>query len=392
MRSAAIVGVGTVGVGKFADVSPAALAATALDRALLDANLVKASVNGLLVQVGSPRGLDYDVLATQLGLRVCFAAQTWSHGRFMATVLQHAAMAVNSGLADIVVCLGAYKNSTFPRHGMQGYPSWAESLREGNGPHGETPSVGMAAPMAGAALSLNRYLHQYSVDREALGAVALAHRRHAALNPAAILNGQPLSSEDYEASPYVVEPLRRADCSVPVDVATAVIISRADEAADLVDAPVHLTGYQGIPAGPDEFIFGQPGLGVNQAGSEVKERHDERVFTMAGLVPGDIDGLYVYDAFTMQVWWTLERFGFCPLGSAPDWAQDGRIELGGDLPVNTSGGMLAEGHTNGWGHLVEIVAQLRGQCGDRQIAGASHLQWATALGDSIIFSGQGTQQ
>ena len=391
MKPAAIVGVGTVGVGKFTDVSAAALASTAVDRALVDANLPKKSLDGLLVQVGSPRGLDYDVLATQLGLRVRFAAQTWSHGRFMATVLQYAAMAVNSGLADIVVCLGAYKNSTFARHGMQGYPSWGESVREGNGPHGETPSVGMAAPMAGAALSLNRYLHQYSVDREALGAVALAHRRHAALNPTAFLSGQPLTAEDYEASPYVVEPLRRADCSVPVDVATAAIITRGADAADLVDAPVYLTGYQGIPAGPDDFIFGQPGLGVNQAGTQARALGDERVFTMAGLTPADIDGLYVYDAFTMQIWWTLERFGFCRPGEASAWSQGGRIELDGQLPVNTSGGMLAEGHTNGWGHLVEIVAQLRGKCADRQIVGATHLQWATALGDSIIFSSQGAQ-
>ena len=82
---------------------------------------------------------------------------------------------------------------------------------------------------------------------------------------------------------------------------------------------------------------------------------------------------------------TLERFGFCGPGEAAAWVQDGRIELGGELPMNTSGGLLSEAHVSGWNSLVEIVRQLRGEAGPRQIAGARVLQWGTCWGDSLVF-------
>jgi acetyl-CoA acetyltransferase len=101
--------------------------------------------------------------------------------------------------------------------------------------------------------------------------------------------------------------------------------------------------------------------------------------------PSEVGTLHCYDGFSPQVWWTLERFGFCPPGEAADFVDDGRIELGGELPVNTSGGHLSEGHSNGWGQTVELVRQLRGQAGPRQIDGLHVGQWATTLGDSIVY-------
>ena len=98
--------------------------------------------------------------------------------------------------------------------------------------------------------------------------------------------------------------------------------------------------------------------------------------------------LHCYDGFSPQILWTLERFGFCAPGAAAGWVADGRIELGGELPVNTSGGHLSEGHANGWGHTLEIVRQLRGQAGPRQIPGITVAQWATTLGDSIIYGSE----
>ena len=197
-----------------------------------------------------------------------------------------------------------------------------------------------------------------------------------------------MTQEDYEASRFVVEPLRLLDCSVPVDTAVAVVLTREDRARDLRTRPVHLLGFQGIHAGPGEFIFGRGGLGINQADGEDWRPLGARepVFARAGVTPADIDTLHCYDGFTSQVLWTLERFGFCAPGEAADWVQDGRIELGGELPVNTSGGHLSEGHANGWGHTLEIVRQLRGEAGPRQIDGVRVAQWATTLGDSIIYA------
>jgi acetyl-CoA acetyltransferase len=385
----AVVGVGTIGNGRFEDESLASMAERALSAALEDCGLERRQIDALLVHIGSPRGLDYDEMALLLGLEVRYATQAWAHGRFGATVIGHAVMALQCGLADHALCLSAWKNSTFARIGTTGALGFVEGMREGGGPHAETPWVGMAAPSAGAALSTRRYLHRYGIDREKLGAVAVAQRKAARANPLAALT-KPMSQDEYEQSPFVVEPLRLLDCSFPVDTAVALVLTRADRARDLRQLPVWVLGLQGIHAGPNEFIFGRPGLGINQA--EVFDWEplgaDEPVFARAGVAPADVESLHCYDGFAPQVLWTLERFGYCAPGEAADWVQNGRIELGGEFPVNTSGGHLSEGHANGWGHTVEIVQQLRGQAGPRQIAGIRVAQWATTLGDSIIYGSE----
>jgi acetyl-CoA acetyltransferase len=386
MTGTAIVGAGTIGFGSFPDRSVAAMADDALVAALDDSGLQRDDIDGLFVHIGSPRGIDYDEMALLLGLEVQFASQTWSHGRFGSTVIAAAAMALGAGVIDCALCVAAYKNSLFTRFGTTGSNSFFEGMREGGGPHAETPWVGMSAPAAGAAMSTRRYLHRYGVDREQLGAVAVAQRRAARENPLAVMR-KPMSREEYERSRFVVEPLRLFDCSVPVDTAVALLLTRGDRARDLKRSPVHLLGFQGIHAGPQEFIFGQPGLGINQADVFDYEPlgADEPVYRRAGVSPADVGSLHCYDGFSPQILWTLERFGFCPPGSGADWVQDGRIELDGELPVNTSGGHLSEGHSNGWGQTLEIVRQLRGDAGPRQIDGIEVAQWATTLGDSIIY-------
>ncbi|HEX4033360.1 MAG TPA: thiolase family protein [Solirubrobacteraceae bacterium] len=383
---AAIAGIGTAGFHRTSDSSVAALAEQAVSAALGDCGLERSGIDALLVQIGSPRGLDYDEMAALLALDVGYALQTWSHGRFAATVIINAAMALEQGLADCALCVAAFKNSTQSRIGMETHAAFFEGMREGGGPHAETPHAGLAAPAGGAALATQRYLHRYGVEREKLGAVALAQRAGAALNPLAVLR-EPLSAADYAASREIVEPLRLLDCSVPVDTAVALILVRSERASSLRARPVQIRGFQGLHAGPGEFIFGAPGLGVNQA-----EEFDwrplgaaEPVYRRAGVTPAEIGTLHCYDGFSPQVLWTLERFGFCAPGEAADWIAGGRIGLGGALPVNTSGGHLSEGHSNGWGQTLEIVRQLRGEAGERQIEGLGLAMWATTLGDAVIY-------
>jgi acetyl-CoA acetyltransferase len=380
------VGIGTVGFGRFPDESAASLASRAVHAALEDAGLDRREVDGLVVHIGSPRGLDYDVAARLLALDVRFASQTWSHGRFTATVLQHAAMALRERLADAVLCLAVFRNTLFGRHGSAGFPDFGEALREGGGPRAEMPAAGLLAPIGGAAMATRRYLERYGVEREKLAAVPIAQRRAAALNPLAAKR-EPLTPADYELSPPVVEPLRLLDCSVPVDTAAAVVLVRGQRAAELRQVPVHLLAFQGLSAGPEEFVFGQPGLGVNQASvfDYQPAGAAEPVFARSGIGPDEVDTLHCYDGFSTQVLWTLERFGFCPPGEAAGWVQDGQIELGGRLPVNTSGGHLSEGHSNGWGQTLEIVRQLRGEAGERQVPDCRTALWATTLGDAILY-------
>lgn len=386
---AAIVGIGSLGFSSFSETGVLPLADRAVQAALEDAGLDRSAIDGVVVHIGSPRGADCDEICRMLGIEARFVSQTWSHGRFCSTVLQHAAMALAHGLADCVLALGSFRNTAFPRHGQVGFPGFEENFREGGGPHAETPHAGLIAPIGGAALSAQRYFQHYGVDREKLAAVALAQRNGAVLNPHAFRR-EPLSLQGYLDSPYVAEPLRRLDCSSPVDASVAVLLTREDRARDLAQPTVLLQAFQGLHGGPNEFVFGQPGLGVNQR--DVFDYRPagggEPVFAAAGVQRGDIDTLHCYDGFSPQVLWTLERFGFAPPGCAADWVQDGRIELGGELPVNTSGGHLSEGHSNGWGQTAEIVRQLRGQAGPRQIPDCQLAMWATTFGDAIIYARQ----
>jgi acetyl-CoA acetyltransferase len=382
----AIAGIGTVGFGDFSHMSAAAMTHRALTAALDDSGLAREKIDGLVVHIGSPRGLDYDEVARLVGVEARFASQTWSHGRFCATVLQHAAMAIGAGLADHVVCIATFRNSAFTRHGTPGFPGFEENFREGGGPHAETPHAGLLAPIGGAAMSTQRYLHHYGIDREKLAAVAIAQRNSASRNPLA-LRRKAILIDDYLASPYVAEPLRRLDCSSPVDTAVAVILTSVERARDLRRRPVVLRSFQGLAAGQNEFVFGQPGLGVQQRDIFTYQPAGaaEPVFTRAGITPRDVDTLHCYDGFSSQVLWTLERFGFAGPGEAADWIQHGRIELGGELPVNTSGGHLSEGHSNGWGQTLEIVRQLRHDGGERQVADCKLALWATTFGDAILY-------
>jgi acetyl-CoA acetyltransferase len=382
----AIVGAGSSGLSRASTETPIALAARAVSRALADAGLERRQIDGLVNQIGSPRGADYDRAASLLGLEVRFAAQPWSHGRFAATVLQHAAMALTWGLADYVLCLAAYRSSSFGKHGSKERNTFSESLRDGGGPHAENPHTGLTAPAAGTAMATQRYFHKYGIDPLKLAAVPIAFRRHARLNPGAVMQ-TPIDHDIYANSRYIVEPLRLLDCSVIVDGAVAIILTTAERAVDTPKPPISLLGVQGIHAGPEEFIFGLRGLGIDQASvfDEQPRWQDQLVYRMAGVSPRDIDTLHIYDAFSPQLLWVLERFGFCAPGEAADWVQNGRIELGGELPVNTSGGHLSEGQLNGWAQIVEIVTQLRREAGERQVKDVRLAQWATTIGDSIIF-------
>jgi acetyl-CoA acetyltransferase len=149
-----------------------------------------------------------------------------------------------------------------------------------------------------------------------------------------------------------------------------------------------MRSFQGLAGGPNELVFGQPGLGIHQR--DVFDYDplgaDEPVFKNAGIKPGDVDTMHCYDGFAPQVLWTLERFGFAPPGGAAAFARDGCIELGGELPVNTSGGHLSEGHSNGWGQTLEIVRQLRGTAAERQVPSCRHALWATTFGDAILYA------
>lgn len=381
-----IVGVGASSFERDPDRSVLQMAGAALSGALADAGLDRGAIDGLCVQIGSPRGADYDTIAQTFGLDVGYCSQTWPHGRFTATVIGHAATAISSGLATRVACLMAMKNSDLGRIGEAANPFFYEQFRENGGPHGEEGHVGMASPVAGAAMALDLYCRRYGKDRELLAAIPLAFRRHAQLNPDAV-ERRPMTADDYRAARAIIDPIRLFDCSLVGDGAICLIVS-ASNLASAAQRPVAITGMQGVRASRESFVFAPDGLGVAQQ-SEMRRsfaaRRGHRVYDMAGLTPESIDTLGVYDSFSPLALYAFEEFGFCDAGDGLDWIQDGRIELGGERPTNLNGGQLSHAQLNGWGQIRELVVQLRGEAHGRQVPNARTALWASIGGDALAF-------
>jgi acetyl-CoA acetyltransferase len=382
---AAIVGIGCSQFGRGLPDSQLKLAATAFTAALADAGLTRADIDGLSIHLGWPLGPDYDRIAEAFGLDIRYVNQSWLHGRFVTNALQHAALAVAAGLADVVACVTAV---SFTRErGFLGGPGDVEGNREEGGTHGEAPPYGLTAPAGGAAIAMQRYMHLYGATSEQLAAVPIALRKHAGNNPRAIMRA-PMTLEAHQASRMVVDPLRLYDCCLISDGAAVVLIARQERARDLQQKPVRIAGMQGTRAGRDEFIFAPRGLGINQqpTARAAARPIDLEAFARAGVTEKDVQGFYTYDAFSPLVLFALERFGYCGPGEAAAWVQNGRIELGGALPVNTSGGLLSEAHVAGWNSICEMVRQLRGTAEASQIPGAQVLHWGTCWGDAVILT------
>ena len=382
---AAIVGIGSSAFGRGLPDSQLRLAAVAFRNALSDSGLQRRDVDGLSIHLGWPLGPDYDRIAEGFGLDIRYVNQSWLHGRFVTNALQHAALAVSAGLADVVACVTAV---SFTRErGFLGGPGDIEGNREEGSTHGEAPPYGLTAPAGGAAIAMQRYMHVHGATSAQLAAVPIAMRNHARKNPRAIMR-EPLTLATHQSSRMVADPLRLFDCCLISDGAAVVLIARGDRARDLRQKPVRIVGMQGTRAGRDEFIFAPRALGINQQSARRAAARpvDLEAFAQAGVAREDVQGFYTYDAFSPLVLFALERFGYCGPGEAAAWVQDGRIELGGTLPINTSGGLLSEAHVAGWNSICEMVRQLRGEAGASQIAGAKVLQWGTAWGDCVILT------
>ncbi len=383
----AIAGIGQSEYGRNLPDSQLKLGSRALKAALDDAGLKREDIDGLSIHMGWPLGLDYDRVAEAYGLNTRWAGQTWLHGRFVTSALQQAAMAVACGLANVVACVTAI---SFTRERqILGGPGDHEGSREDGGTHGESPHYGLTAPAGGAAIAMQRYMALYGATSEQLAAVPIAFRKHALLSPYATMK-KTLTLADHQNARMVVDPLRLFDCCLVTDGAAVAIVTTMERARDMKKQPIAIAGMQGMRSGRDEFIFAPPNLGINQQPSRQRRftQADNEVFAMADVGLQDIDGLYTYDAFSPLILFVLERFGYCGPGEAARWIQGGRIELGGELPMNTSGGLLSEAHVGGWNSILEMVRQLRGDAGPRQIPDARFLQFGTCWGDSVILGSQ----
>lgn len=352
---AAIVGVGASRQGKLPGETATSLAIEAFRAALDDAGMQKDEVDGLLTMPGttSPEGAKhYLALGETLGLNPRFTGSLAMGGATAGVLVQMASLAIAAGMANVVACVfgdAARTGGTKFDAAAGGSDSWG--------------IWGMFGNAANSALGARRHMALYGTTSEQLGWVAVTCRRHASLNPQAVMR-EPITLEDHQTSRLIVDPLRLLDCCLITDGGVAIIVTSPERARDAAKPPVLIWGMgqghtlQNLET-PEWWYLPHQADCVSQA------------YRMAGVGPKDIDVAQLYDNFTIAVLFWLEHAGFVPRGESGPFVEGGtRISLGGELPINTSGGNLSESYMQGWLHIVEGVRQIRGECGQRQVEGA----------------------
>ncbi|MGD9764473.1 MAG: transporter [Candidatus Binatia bacterium] len=337
-----------------------------LEAALLainDARLKPQDIDGIVLPGGELTAADY---AMNFGIEdLVYTVSLREFGGAMCIAsVEAAALAVASGLCRNVlipwaVRLHSERQATrTAQAAMAGTPQ-AMTYRDYYAPYG------MTGIHQFYAWHCRRHMTEFGTNERQLGAVAVASRKHARLHAGALLKGQPLTMEDYLHSPWMTYPYRVADCMIETDGSGAVVLTSAERARDTPNRPVYVMGVgAGSPYPANDITNFKDFFSM---GSTFSAR---RAFAMAGITPGDLDFAQIYDMFTYHVIAHLEEIGICKRGEGGPFVEDGRIELGGELPVNTHGGNLAHATCQSMNHLIEAVCQLRGQADKRQIRDA----------------------
>jgi len=356
----AIAGVGEAGMGRAQPGDTAlSLQCEAARQAILDAGLKPTDIDAVFAHWDDRAA---GLLVTEyMGLAPRYVDSTVVGGQSNLTHVVHAIAAMEAGLCDVaLITYGSTQRLDRSR-------SRGGAAQDARMPSGQfVLPYGMLSPIGFYAMQARLHMHRYGTRAEDLGEVALAARRWAQLNPAAVARA-PLSMEDYLAAPMIADPLRKFDICQVSDSAGALVLLRTDRARDLPRKPVLVRGFaeqylqHATPFGTDDWID-------NGVLADVGRLALER----AGVTRADIDLVQIYDAFTINVLVGLEALGFCAPGESGAFVQGGRIAPGGAFPMNTSGGGLSFNHGGMFGMplMIESVRQLRGDAGARQVPGA----------------------
>ncbi len=371
---AAIVGIGETEYVRGAGSTPVEMMVEAAHAALADAGLRGRDLDGI---IPPPVYTTAEELATTLGVvDLRHAVTVEMGGASPVAAIGHAARAVTEGIASAVLVVVGWNGYTAmrPKPGARRvrvpeFQATVRAFRDFYRPYGAVLPVQVYSWIA------TRYQRLYGVPPDAPGTVAVAMRKHSRMNPKAVMREKPLTMEDYLASRWVSEPMRLYDCCLETDGACAVIVTSTERARDLAKPPVAVLGAaEGHPYPADDIPARTDMLkiGLHDAGP--------RALAEAGVQAASADLLGIYDCFTWTVLWQIEALGLCRRGEAKDWVRGGRIELGGEMPINVNGGLLSEAHVWGLNNVVEVVRQLRHEAGARQVADAE-LAIVTGYGD-----------
>jgi acetyl-CoA acetyltransferase len=328
------------------------LAATAIGNAISDAGLVPSDIDGLVTFMDTTQRLHANV-ASWLGFgNLRFAANPMSGGGNLgAAAVGLADAAISSGYADYVV---VYRAINQGREGRYGRPQGVSTAR---GEQAYTVPFGIGAPAMRDALRTMKFMDQHGISQEALAAIALADYAHAQHNPRAVMYGHPLTAEAYHASRWIAEPYHLFDCCQENDGACAVVVTSRQRAEALTDHPAYIVAAaMGMEA--------KGGLWAYNDSAWPNGRYrtvGEQLWSRSGVEPDDVDVAQFYENFTGTTLMAISDIGFCPPDQVEAFVTGGNLLWpDGRLPLNTSGGNIAEAYIHGFQLVVEAVRQIRG--------------------------------
>ena len=350
--NAVIAGTGHTKFGKLPGRGTDSLNVEASRKAIEDAGIDKDAIDAVFVKypTSGHRSMYGQTVAEALGLQPRIGGVWDQGGATNISMISFAAMAIEHGQCEVALVTIADNPKTGTRQAYE--RAW-----------GDDAIHGWFSVAAGYAMIMRRHMEEFGTTPEQFGAIARACRRHGAENPHAQLR-LPLTEEMYAESRLVVDPLRRDDICLVSDGGAAVVVMSKDRARELgVPAPVPILGFG---QGQTSWEVAQRPV-LTSTSAEVSAK---TAFAMAGMTPKDIDVAQIYDCFTIAVLMTLEDYGFCKKGEGGAFVEGGNVELGGGLPINTSGGLLSETGMPGMQLVIEGVRQMRGTSVN-QVPGAS---------------------
>ncbi|MET7896528.1 lipid-transfer protein [Streptomyces mirabilis] len=353
---AAIAGIGATEFSKDSGRSEWKLACECVLAALDDARIGVEEVDGfaLFTMETNPE----IAVARALGIPgLRFFSRIPHGGGGACAPVQQAALAVASGVADVVVVYRAFNERSGHRFGA-GPPPFAYAQNTDQEYRNWINPYGLLTPAAQEALLARRYMHRYGATSADFGAVSVLSRKYAATNPRAWFHERPITLEEHQASPLIADPLRLLDCCQESDGGQALVIVSTERARDLPNPPAVISAAaQGV--GPQQISMSSYYRADIDQLPEV-ELVAEQLWRQAGLGPESMDAAILYDAFTPLLLLQLEEYGFCKRGEARDFIAAGSLERDGRLPVNTHGGQLGEAYIHGVNGIAEGVRLIRG--------------------------------
>ncbi len=351
---AAVIGIGETPYYKRGEApeSEFKLALAAIIAACQDAGISPKRIDGF-ASYSNDRS-DPSRLAAALGIdELRFANMQWGGGGGGGSAaIGNAAAAIAAGMAECVVVFRALAQGQFGRFGQ------GPRRNTIAGEMAHAVPYGLMSPAQMFAMKVTRFMHDHGVEQSALRSIALACYQHAQSNPRAVMHGRPLTAEKYDASRWIVEPFHLFDCCLENDGAAAMVLVSAERAAESEHAPCYLLGS----AAGSHHRAGAPVHNAPDYATSAFKTVAPRLYAMAGVGPGDVDVLQSYENFTGGVLMSIVEHGFCEAeGCNEFFVKENLVAPGGKLPLNTSGGNLAECYMHGLGLNIEAVRQVRGQ-------------------------------